>query len=114
MCRGSGVPAQACYAGRMSDIPWDREVELFQARGRQMDLRVTRTKMSLRDALDAFLNLPTNEQGAAGIALNEPIREVVDGRGAFIGWYNAAACRELAKLLPIETERSAEASRMAE
>jgi hypothetical protein len=33
-------------------IPWDREVEIFQVRGRQADLRVTRTKMPLREALN--------------------------------------------------------------
>jgi hypothetical protein len=85
----------------MSDgIPWDREVELFQARGRQADLRVTRTKMPLRDALNAFLDLPAHEQGAAGIGLNDPIRMVVDGREAMVGWYNAEACRALAKQMP--------------
>ena len=84
----------------MTEIPWEREVELFQARGRQRDLRVTRTKLSLREALNAFLALSQDEQGAAGIGLNEPIRMVIDGREAFIGWYNAEACRELAQLLP--------------
>ena len=81
-------------------MPWDREVEFFQANGRQMELRVTRTKMPLRDALRAFLDLPADQQEAAGIGLHQPIRMVVDGREAFVGWYNADACRNLARLLP--------------
>jgi hypothetical protein len=89
-----------CYAPQMDEIPWFREVELFQARGRQADLRVTRTAMPLGDALRVFLALSPDQQGAAGIGLREPIRMVVDGREAFIGWYNAEACRRLAKLLP--------------
>jgi hypothetical protein len=81
-------------------IPWDREVELFQARGRQVDLRVTRTKMPLLEALSTFLDLPADEQKAAGIGLSEPVRMVIDGREAFIGWYNAEACHGLARLMP--------------
>jgi hypothetical protein len=84
----------------MDGIPWDREVEPFQARGRQMDLSVTRTKLPLREALLAFLALPQDQQGAAGIGLHEPVRMVMDGREAFVGWYNAEACCGLAKLLP--------------
>jgi hypothetical protein len=84
----------------MDGIPWDREVELFQASGRQLDLRINRTKMPLRQALEAFLELPTEQQSGAGIGMNKPIRMVVDGREAFIGWYNADGCRGLAALLP--------------
>jgi hypothetical protein len=83
----------------MDGIPWDREVELFQARGRQLDLRVSRTKMSLREALLTFLDLPPDQQGAAGIGLHEPIRVVIDGRDSFVGWYNAEACHGLARFL---------------
>jgi hypothetical protein len=84
----------------MAEIPWHQEVELFRANGRQQDLHVTRTKMSLREALLAFLNLPPEEQQAAGIGLQEPIRMTINGREALVGWYNAEACRKLAQTLP--------------
>jgi len=93
------MPARAKLS-IMDSIPWDREVELFQANGRQRDLRVTRTKMRLREALQAFLALPEDQQRGVGIGLHEPIRMTVDGRDALIGWYNAEACRNLARLLP--------------
>jgi hypothetical protein len=84
----------------MDGIPWDREVELFRAHGRQADLGVTYTKMPLRDALLAFLDLSRNEQQAAGIGLNKPIRMAIDGREAMVGWYNAEACLKLAQMMP--------------
>jgi hypothetical protein len=58
--------------------------------------------MPLIDALEAFFALLADQQGAAGIGLNEPIRMVVDGREAFVGWYNAAACRFLVQTMSSE------------
>ena len=73
-------------------MPWGREVELFQASGRQTDLSLTPTELPLRESVLAFLALPQGQQGAAEIGLHEPFPLVMDGREAFVGWYNAEAC----------------------
>lgn len=78
----------------MSDIPWDKTVELFTLEpGNRLD--VIRREMTFREALDAFAAMPAGQQEASGIGMHAPYIRMLDGRPVAIGFLNAAALRSL-------------------
>ena len=77
----------------VSDIPWDASVEFFQA---GPNLSVITSDMTLRDAVELFLEMTRQEQNKAGIALHRAITVMIEGRPAALGFMNAEAIRRLA------------------
>jgi hypothetical protein len=79
-------------------IPWDKTVELFSAETGH-SLHVVRREMTLRQAVEVFLDTPEDAQASLGISVHEPYLTTINGRPVAVGFLNSAAIAELAKSL---------------
>jgi hypothetical protein len=84
-------------------IPWDQIVEIFSAdTGRS--LHVVRKDMTLRQAVQVYIDTPEDARTSLGIGIHKPILTTMDGRPVAVGFLNAADIAILAERLPDDHE----------
>ncbi|WP_294392526.1 hypothetical protein [uncultured Sphingomonas sp.] len=76
-------------------IDWSMEVELFEP-DKPPSLRILRTKMTLRDAVETILAMPRERWTRSGIGLHAPIYMELEGRPVLQGYLSGHAARQMA------------------
>jgi hypothetical protein len=86
-------------------IDWSMEVELLQPDA-PPSLRIVRTPMTLRDAVEAVLTMPPERWTRSGIGLHAPVLTMLDGRPIAQGYLSGHAVRALAEAHGFPTPRA--------
>jgi hypothetical protein len=83
-----------------SPIDWDAEVVLFTNDDPPL-LSVSRATMTLREAVEAVLEMPREKWTKAGIGLHKPVMMMVQGRPSAQGYLSGYAARHLAGVFDV-------------
>ncbi len=83
-------------------IDWSMEVELFEP-DKPPSLRILRSRMTLRDAVETILAMPRERWTRSGIGLHSPVHMNLEGRPVLQEYLSGHAARQVAAAFEFPT-----------